>query len=316
MKPFISMFEIWMNQIRLKFLLLAVFLVGIGLAFAKRQLISINAEFDFFHAALIMAGVVSAHISVNLFNEYSDFFTKIDFNTDRTPFSGGTGMMVAGMTTPRSVLYTAVITLTTAFFIGIYFSIVSHWSIFPICFIGALSVVLYTPFFQRLMIGEFFAGLTLGSLVVIGTYTAMTASPHMGLTSIVPADLVLISIPPGILTSLLLLLNEFPDTEADKKGGRRHLVTCFGKQKASYIYVLGLFFTFFTIAAIPVLGMASKWLFLSLIPLPFAFNAAMTALRHYEDRKKIVRAMGSNVITVLGTDLLLAVAILIECFNL
>ncbi|MFO8083380.1 MAG: prenyltransferase [Desulfobacterales bacterium] len=305
------MLKIWMNQIRLKFLLLAIFLAGIGLAVAKRHLVSIGAEFNFFYAALIMAGVVLAHISVNLFNEHSDYFTKIDFDTVRTPFSGGTGMMVTGKTTPRAVFLTAVITLAVALAIGIYFTFVSHWSILPISLIGALSIVLYTPVFQRIMLGEFFAGLTLGSFVVIGTYIAMTATPDMGIASVLTSDVILISIPPGILTSLLLLLNEFPDTEADEKGGRRHLVTCFGKQTASYIYALGLFFTFFIIILIPFLGMASKWIFLALLPLPFAMNAGFTAIRHHENKTRIIKAMGNNVITVLGTDLLIAVAILI-----
>jgi 1,4-dihydroxy-2-naphthoate octaprenyltransferase len=47
---------------------------------------------------LLLAGVVLAHISVNLFNEYSDYKTGIDFNTHRSPFSGGSGMIVSGKT--------------------------------------------------------------------------------------------------------------------------------------------------------------------------------------------------------------------------
>ncbi len=306
-----SSFLVWMTQIRVNFLLLAVFLVGIGLAMSYKHLVSVNAQFDFFHAALIMAGVVLAHISVNLFNEYSDYFSKIDFNTVRSPFSGGTGMMVFGKTTPPYVLATALITLLSAFVIGIYFTFVSHWCILVISLTGALSIVLYTPVFQRIMLGEFFAGLTLGSLVVIGTYIAMTAAPDMSILQILSIDVLLISIPPGILTSLLLLINEFPDVEADKQGGRMHLVIRFGRQKASYIYATGLLITFAIIIALPFLGMVSKWMFLALILFPFALNAGFTAIRHPEDRSKIVKAMGNNVITVLGIDLMMAVAILI-----
>jgi 1,4-dihydroxy-2-naphthoate polyprenyltransferase len=306
-----SSFSIWMAQIRINFLLLAVFLVGIGLAITYKHTVSINAEFDFFHAVLIMTGVVLAHISVNLFNEYSDYFTRIDFNTVRSPFSGGTGMMVSGNTSPRAVIFTAVITLLLAFAIGCYFAMVSHWSILVISLTGALTIVLYTPFFQRIMLGEFLSGLTLGSFVVIGTYIAMTATPDTGLGRILTPGVLLISIPPGILTSLLLLINEFPDTEADKQGGRKHLVIHFGKQKAAYIYAFGLFLTFVIIMALPFLGATSKWIFLALIPLPLAFNTGFTAVRHYEDRNRLVKAMGKNVFIVLGTDLLMAVGILI-----
>jgi len=300
-----------MVQIRLNFLLLAVFLVGIGLAIAYRHRVSIEAGFDFFHAALILAGTVLSHISVNLFNEYADYVTRIDFDTFRTPFSGGTKMMVSGNTSPRAVMIAAVTTLASALGIGCYFAVVSHWSILAVSLTGALTIVLYTPFFQRIMLGEFSAGLTLGSFVVIGTYIAMTASPGMDLDQILPPGVVLISIPPGILTFLLLLINEFPDTEADRKGGRKHLVTHFGKQKAAYIYVSGLGLTFATIVALPFLNVASKWIFLALIPLPMAFDSGFTAIRYHGDRNKIVHAMEKNVLIVLGTDLLIAVGVLI-----
>ncbi len=304
-------FSAWMAQIRANFLILAVFLVGIGLAITWRHLPSVNGDFNTFHAFLIMAGVVLAHISVNLFNEYSDFTTKIDFNTIRSPFSGGSGMLVTGQTSPRSVLIAAITSLAVAFGIGLYFSIVSHWSILIFAVMGALTIVLYTPLLSRLMLGELFSGLTLGTFVVIGTYIAMTATPGMSLAEILSSELILISIPPGILTSLLLLINEFPDVEADRKGGRKHLVIRFGRQTAAYIYAIGVFLTFGIIILLPILGMTTTWIYLALIPLPLALNASFLAIKHYDDTSKITTAMGNNVITVLGTDLLIAIAILI-----
>jgi 1,4-dihydroxy-2-naphthoate polyprenyltransferase len=304
-------FASWMAQIRANFLVLAVFLVGIGLAVTWKFLPSVNGDFNFIHAALIMAGVVLTHISVNLFNEYSDYKTGIDFNTQRSPFSGGSGMIVSGNTSLRSVLIVAVLSLAVAFGIGLYFSIVAHWSILVIAVVGGLTIVLYTPVLARFMLGELFSGLMLGTMVVIGTYIAMTASPEMGLGQILTAELLLISIPPGILTSLLLLINEFPDAEADRRGGRKHLVIRFGREKAAWIYTFGVFLAFGIIIALPILGMASTWIYLALIPLPLAMNACFLAIRHNNDNKKILTAMGNNVITVLATDLLLAIAILI-----
>lgn len=307
----LSSFASWMAQIRANFLVLAVFLVGIGLAITWNHMPSVSGNFSYIHAALIMAGVILAHISVNLFNEYSDYKTGIDFNTIRSPFSGGSGMIVTGNTRPRSVLITAISTLAVAFGIGLYFAVIAHWSILVIAVFGGLTIVLYTPLLARLMLGEFFSGLTLGTFVVIGTYIAMTATPGMSLSEILTSELILISIPPGILTALLLLINEFPDVEADRQGGRKHLVIRFGKKNAAYIYAFGVFMTFGIIIALPFLGMASQWIYLALIPLPLALNASFIAIRHGDDSKKIVTAMGNNVMTVLGTDLLLAIAILI-----
>ena len=51
---------------------------------------------------LLVIGVVLAHVSVNLFNEISDYKSKIDENTVRTPFSGGSGMLQVGANHGRS----------------------------------------------------------------------------------------------------------------------------------------------------------------------------------------------------------------------
>lgn len=304
--------KLWMNQIRAPFLILAVFLVLIGLALVLRYQENLNQSFNWFDALLILLGVVSAHISVNLFNEYSDFKSGIDFDTQKTPFSGGSGMLTQELIKPAKVRIAAIFTLLFSLVIGIYFTITSHWTIIPIALIGAFSIMFYTNFFARIMLGELFAGLSLGSLVVIGTYIAMHATPGMPLNALVPKEVYLLSIPPGILTSLLLFINEFPDMEADKKGGRKHLVIALGLRKAGYVYAFGMFLTFGTIVILPLTGITTSWVYLALLPLPLAIKASATAIKHGHDIPKMIPALGSNVITVLATDLLLAVAIFID----
>ena len=74
-----------------------------------------------------------------------------------------------------------------------------------------MAIVFYTDYLAKWLLGEVLAGLTLGSFVVIGSYVAMTGNWQMSLNEVLPLEVVLISLPPGILTSLLLLLNEFPE---------------------------------------------------------------------------------------------------------
>jgi 1,4-dihydroxy-2-naphthoate polyprenyltransferase len=304
--------KVWMAQIRAPFLILAVFLVIIGLAFSVKYPHASDFSFNWLHAVMLAIGVLISHISVNLFNEYSDFQTKIDFNTNRTPFSGGSGMITSGKTRPARVKTVGIVTLTIAALIGAYFAYISHWSVIVFAALGAFSVLFYTNFLAKRVLGELFAGMALGTFVVLGTYIAMTASPGMPLKGLLPAEVIWISIPPGILTSLLLLINQFPDAEADKAGGRNHMVIRFGWKGASYIYTGGMFATFGIIVLMPILGISSAWIYLALLPLPLAVKASVTAIKHGNDFVKIVPALGSNVITVLLTDLLLAVAVFIE----
>jgi 1,4-dihydroxy-2-naphthoate polyprenyltransferase len=307
-----SNIKIWMAQIRAPFLILSVFLVLIGLALSVKYPLHPTGGFSYFHALLLVIGVVSSHISVNLFNEYSDYFTRIDYSTTRTPFSGGSGMMVTGKNSPSAVLFVAVTTLLISLAIGIYFSFIAHWIIIIFAILGTFSIVFYTGFLARYMLGELFSGLALGSLVVLGTYISMNAAPGMSLRSMIPAEVSWLSVPPGILTALLLLINEFPDVEADRAGGRKHLVIRFGRKGAAWIYTTGMFASFAIILVLPIIGLSSYWIYLALFPLPFAVKACRTALWNNEDMPKLVAALGSNVITVLATDLLLALAIFIE----
>jgi 1,4-dihydroxy-2-naphthoate octaprenyltransferase len=304
--------KVWMAQVRANFLILAVFLAVIGLAFSLKYPTENSSPFNVFHAVIIIVGVVLSHISVNLFNEYSDFKTRIDYYTNRTPFSGGSGMMTSGKTKPEHVKLVGITTIVIAALIGIYFSIVSHWIILIISLIGGFSVIFYTNFLAKNVLGELFAGLSLGTLVVLGTYISMTASPGEPLKQLLPAEVIWISIPPGILTSLLLFINQFPDIEADKKGGRKHLVIRFGIRRSSYIYAFGMFVTFAIIVLMPIIGISSPWIYIALLPLPLAIKASLTAIRHGNDFVKMVSALAINVMTVLGTDLLLAVAVFID----
>lgn len=303
--------KLWLAEMRAPFLILAVLLVAIGLAFGWKYHPE-GTTFNPLHAILLLVGVVSSHISVNLFNEYSDNKTKIDHHTQKTPFSGGSGVLSSGRLSERSVLQAAVVSLTLALAIGIYFAVTIHWIIFLLAGIGAFSILFYTNVLAKFKLGELFSGLALGTFVVLGSYVVMTASPEMAIKDLFPLDVILMSIPPGILTALLLYLNEFPDAEADKMGGRKHLVIWLGRKKAAYVYTLGMVATFGVIIGAALFNVVSPWFMLALLPMPLAYKASLGAIRHGNDTPKLIPAMGMNVLTVLGTDLFIAVAVLME----
>jgi len=309
-----SKLVIWLKQTRANFLFLAVFLNAIGIGLAYKYLPA-GAHLQIKDIVLIILGTIAAHISVNLFNEYSDYRSGIDFNTDRTPFNGGSGMLVQGFTRPPAVLVAAIGTLLFALAIGIYYSITTHWFLFIIIGVGALSIVAYTDVLAKFLLGELFAGISLGSLVVIGTYVALTGSSVLTVFQLVPLEVWLLSIPPGILTALLLFLNEFPDMEADKQGGRNHLLIRFGRNTGAYIYTAGASLTYLIILVLPLLGISSYWIYIALLPLPLVFVNIRTTLKYNNDIAKLIPALGGNVITILATDLLLAGGLMLAILN-
>lgn len=287
----------WVQQVRGPFLILAVVLVLIGV-FAARH----DGMVHWGHSALLLVGVILAHVAVNLFNELSDYKTKIDENTKRTPFSGGSGMMQAGKTRPSTVRIVAYTILFISAVIGVYFVTLSGWPIAMFMVLGGIAVRFYTTHLARWLLGEFAAGLTLGSLVVIGVYYALTRT--------LTFEVVWISIPPGLLTFLLLFLNEFPDVEADAAGGRRHLVIQLGREKSAKGYVAGLILVYLTILIGPFISTLPMLSLLGLLTLPLALKASQIVLKSYNELPNLIPAMGMNVGVVILTDLLLAIGFL------
>ena len=64
--------------------------------------------------ALVTAVGLCAHLSVNAFNEYFDFKSGLDFLTERTPFSGGSGTLVGDPTASNSTLALAIVSFYTS----------------------------------------------------------------------------------------------------------------------------------------------------------------------------------------------------------
>lgn len=291
--------RIWGSQIRAPFLVLSVLLVSIGGAQALQ-----DGVFNGWRFVLTLAGVALAHMAVNMYNELSDHQTGIDLNTRPTAFSGGSGTLQAGNLTTATVLKVSVVVLFTAFGIGLYLTMVSGWPLIIPILLGGLAAVSYTPYLTSIMLGELAAGLCLGTLVVLGTYYAQAA--HLSST------VIWLSIPPGMLTFLLLLLNEFPDVQADKAGGRRHIVIMLGARKAAVLYagVMAMTYALFVVGV--VVDQFPSTVLLTFLTLPLAIKAARIALSHGGKPEELPPALGANVAMVLLNDFLMAAAILIH----
>jgi 1,4-dihydroxy-2-naphthoate octaprenyltransferase len=116
----------------------ACVLLGFGSAMWRSGSVSLV------YLVLGFIGALSAHISVNSFNEYFDFKSGLDFETKRTPFSGGSGILPKRPEKAPSVLNTGFATFAIRAVIGLYFLYVRGLSLLPLGFIGLFIVFSYT----------------------------------------------------------------------------------------------------------------------------------------------------------------------------
>ena len=197
-------FKIWLLETRPQFLLLSVVLVLLGTAISCHQ-----GHFDWLRFILTTLGLVLAHASVNVLNDYFDYKSGIDLETTRTPFSGGSGLLPQGSIALKGAYRFGVGCLLAALLIGIYLTVVSGWQLLPLVIVGGLVIYFYTSYLTKWLAGEIWAGIGLGTLPVLGTYFVQTGGYSI--------EAFVASLAPGFLTANLLFLNEFPYFEADKK---------------------------------------------------------------------------------------------------
>ncbi|MYL22655.1 prenyltransferase [Halomonas alkaliantarctica] len=280
------------------FLILAVLCVGLALALVARQSVAIAP----LHGVLILLAALLAHIAVNLLNEYDDFRSGLDAITQRTPFSGGSGALPAEPAAASLVGWGALLSLGLVVGMGLYFVWLRGGALLPLGAGGVVLVMAYTRWLTRspllclLAPGLGFAIVVMGSLLALGG--ELTAA-------VWTVTLVVL-----LLVSELLLLNQFPDIEADREVGRQHLLIAFGKGVGARV-VAGLVLAAYGVIAIGIgQGILPTLCVLALIPLPvMAWLSVKLNVTHSSEEPAWPPLLAANVAALLSTLALLLVGL-------
>jgi 1,4-dihydroxy-2-naphthoate octaprenyltransferase len=283
---------------RLPFLILtpACVLLGIGAAFYQ------SGRVDLLQAVIVLVGALAAHISVNTLNEYFDFRSGLDLRTQRTPFSGGSGTLAAQPAMAPKALATGLVAMAVTAVVGLYFVFVRGAGLLPLGLAGLLIIAVYTVWLTRYPLLCLIApGLGFGTFMVMGTSFALTG--QYSWTAFVA------SLVPFFLVNNLLLLNQFPDVEADGSIGRRHLPIVIGRRASSWIYIAFLILTYTSITGGVLVNLLPAWALLGLLTVPLAVGAGRGAHGRAEDISNLVPFMVQNVLLNIVTPVLMAIGL-------
>lgn len=286
------------GPMRIPFLILNPACVALGVATAVQSGSALNPWYLF----LALVGAVSAHISVNALNEYHDCKSGLDFTTRRTPFSGGSGALPRSPGKAHIALVTGVVSLAVTAVIGIYFLTVRGFWLLPLGLLGMITVVVYTTWVTRMPFACLIApGVGFGTVMVLGTHFVLAGSYSW---SAFVASLV-----PFFLVSNLLLLNQFPDVEADHGVGRRHLPILIGRMASVWVYGALLAGAYLAVVIGSLGGLFPRTGLLALATVPLAVTTTQGAARFAEDIPKLIPYMGKNVVITILTPVLLALGL-------
>jgi 1,4-dihydroxy-2-naphthoate octaprenyltransferase len=268
---------------------------GLAIAFWKEN------EISFAYAALTVAGVICLHASIDLLNDYWDYKRGIDTETNRTRYSGGTGVLPENLLKPSHLYAVGIILLLFGAIIGTYFVLIRGIIVVFILGFAVLAVYFYSTNIVNWGLGEFSVAVK-GSLIVIGTYYVQTG--------VIDLAAVYLGIIIGILSAIVLIVNSFPDYDADRSGGRRTLVILLGRPQTAKLlsglvicpYVLivcGIFF-----------GYLKIYSFVSMVSVPLAFDVIRRINTFYLQREMLVSVMRATLLYSRITSVVLALSLL------
>ncbi len=292
----------WFTALRAHFLTATVAPVLVGTAAAWFA----AGSFSWLPFLLALLGCVLIHLGANMSNDYFDYRSETDaLNQSGSAYSGGSRVIQDGLLPARQILAAAVSCLVVGSLIGLWL-VVTQRNL-PLLAIGVLGVFcayFYTGAPLRLGyrgLAEVLNGLSFGPLVAMGAFAVQ--APLWSTTAFIA------SVPPGILLAALLLINEFPDHDADKAVGKRTLVVILGKPRALVAFQGALAFSYLWVAAFVVAGVLPVWALLAFLSAPFAVGAFRVSRAHYTDDKKLVDANMNTFFLHLSFNLLLALGL-------
>lgn len=293
------MLSSWFRVIRVKFLLASVIAVCLGLAISWSQ----NQTINVVDAVLTFAGVIALHASVDLLNDYWDFKRKIDTETKRTEFSGGTGVLPEGLLQPSEVYKAGLAFLILGAIIGGYFIFLNGITIAIILAFAIISIYFYSTKIVNSGLGEVFVAIK-GTMIVLGTYFVQTSQ--------IVIEPILGGVVLGVLSSMILFVNSFPDFEADRASGRKTLVIVLGKKRATSALWIFPTVSYGTIIAgvitqtLPILSL------ITFLSIPLLIKSGLGLKRSFDDIEKLVPVMASSVSYGRITGTLLVLSFLLK----
>ena len=298
----------WKQAIRPLSLTASLVPIMVGGAIA----LSVVDTFNFFLFFMTLLGGLIIQAGTNMINDWKDAKRDNENSGGIRPFTGGSKMIQLGLISRGDMGYFGIVLSCIALLIGIFLITVSGLGLIPFILYGILAGLFYTNESGKFSfinlapgIAEFLIATTFGVMMTMGTFYVQTG--YYSLQSF------LISLPVAIFISNVLLINQFQDSDADKKSNKNTLVVRLGKRKAKNVLIGGFILAYLIIGLLPLLNFAPTTLYVAFLSIPFAIQAIRYAHKNYDKTPgDLVPGNAHTAIAHLFTGLLLVFAFLLN----
>jgi 1,4-dihydroxy-2-naphthoate polyprenyltransferase len=235
-------------------------LVGTGLAIR-------HGVFQPLPAIATLLAAILIQVGANYANDLFDFKR----GADPEARTGPTRVTSAGLLTPGQVQAGMWAVFGASALIGLYLVYRGGWPILLVGILSILAAIAYTagPFpLGYNGLGDLFVFIFFGLVGVLGTFYLQAHTLSL--------DVLIASLPVGLLVTDILVVNNVRDVETDRAVGKRTLAVLLGRNGARAEYIVLLVIAY----AVPFvlwLGFGfSAWTLLPLLTIPLAYRLART----------------------------------------
>ena len=208
-------------------------------------------------------------IGSNLANDVFDF----ERGTDTAERLGPTRVTQAGILTPKQVKTGMVVVFGLSAILGLYLAWLGGWVIIIMGVAAIVSAIAYTggPFpIGYHGLGDIFVFIFFGLASVAGTYyiQAGTVTPAVWW----------MTIPPGLIITAILVVNNLRDIDNDRKGHKYTMAVKLGERGTKIQYIICMAVAYLVLIPTALVGLIPWWTLLAWLSLPIAYQATSVVL--------------------------------------
>lgn len=279
---------------RLHFLIPGVLLYTLGALLAIENGFTFNPGLFLFGYAIFFFG----HLSVHFSNDYFD--READRAAQRTPVSGGSGVLVDQPELANLALMIAILLLGASMVTAIAFTVFYSFSLWFLLFavLGGLLGWFYTAPPLKLVhrgLGEASTALAIGFIMPGMGYYVMSGRIDLWF--------VVLSLPLICYGLYFIVTVEMPDIDSDRASGRVNLLVNFGLRNGTRVALLALGLATISLSIIAftnVLGRTMEFWYLALFSLIPLAIAGYGATRNLQQRKQIISQVKLNFVAMMS----------------
>lgn len=275
--------KIWQQAARYHFVPPSIFPATIGAVVSW----TVNQSFSLWYFFLVLLGVTVNHIALNMTDDYFDFKHAVDRRKpgDKNPYTGGSGTLTSGVIMPKDMVRVFTLLYLGTLIIGIYLTMLRGLPVLAFALFGVFCSIFYTAppiSFSHHGLGELGLLVNFGVTIGLGSYFVQAQQ--------ISIEALFATLPCGIMLFSMIIINEIPDREEDKKAGKLTLVARYGNQAGIKLYVGSWAATYLIIGLGVALQVLPPLTLIALLSFPLAYRSIKVLREHHTNPLRMTPA--------------------------